>query len=44
MLQKYQNVRKELEYMQNQEIAKFDKAKKLSQSTVNLSKMSFARN
>lgn len=40
LLQKYQNVRKELEYMQNQELSKFDKAKK-NQSTASLSKMSF---
>lgn len=40
LLQKYQNVRKELEYMQNQEMSKFEKAKK-NQSTASLSKMSF---
>jgi hypothetical protein len=42
LLQKYQNVRKELEYMQNQEISKFEKAKKLQQSNMSASRMSFS--
>jgi hypothetical protein len=41
LLQKYQNVRKELEYMQNQELSKFEKAKKMGQTSTNVSKMSF---
>jgi hypothetical protein len=44
LLQKYQNVRRELEYMQNQELSKFEKSKKMSQSTASLFKMSFYKN